>query len=639
MRFFSPPAAAGLVSLALLVACSGPEGEALQVSADATTYDGVVEARTHDLADGTAEHQYFLRVAPERWLRLDVDQLPLSERALVIADRPLRVRGELDGHWLTPFELEPLEPAAIPGELRQALDRTTVQRDVITGQNRVAVLLIGFQGTPNTYDPSGMRDGVFGSGRSASMFYNEGSKGDVTLIGIQSMSGDVFGPYTVSDSGCPNGDYDAVASQGRQQAQSDGVDVAAYDYVVHYFPSGSDCPGGGIGGGRYAWIFGIGVSSAWDYVSHEVGHCFGLPHASSSIDCTSGTDVVTMGGACSHDEYGDPTDVMGRRNFQFASFHHERLGWVKPENVLLLDESARVSLAPIEIPSNGVQSLRVARGTGGSNESQFHFEYRQKTGFDQNLEDTLTNGVLVRLTGDPTGRPGNPHLLDMTPGSRSGQNDFIDATLQPGKSFQDGSMLATVVSVSPEAAVIDITLDGVPPDPTATGGTPGTGGTASGGAAGASGSGGASTTGGAATGGSQNPTGGTSGGTPATGGSGPSTGGNTGGTAPSTGGMGAVSGGTTSVGTGGTTGGSTTAGGGTPPVTGGAVGTAVGGGAGGPASAAQPSNVDAGCGCRILPASRAPGASALSLLLLGMLAGRRRRRGVHEQRGCHERQG
>src|SRR5690606_25177143 len=119
-----------------------------------------------------------------------------------------------------------------------------------------------------------------------------------------------------------------------------------------------------VGGGDSAWIFGVGINAAWDYVSHELGHAFGLPHAAWYTNCTSGDSPVTHGGSCGHDEYGDPTDVMGRRNFQFSSFHLERLGWLEPENVLVLEQSARVVLAPIAIPSSTVQSLRIPRDGG-----------------------------------------------------------------------------------------------------------------------------------------------------------------------------------------------------------------------------------------------------------------------------------
>jgi MYXO-CTERM domain-containing protein len=176
---------------------------------------------------------------------------------------------------------------------------------------------------------------------------------------------------------------------------------------------------------------------------------------------------------------------------------------------LVLDASARVLLSPIEVASGGVHSLRVARPGEGSG-AFYHFEYRQKLGeFDSGLEDSLTDGVLVRATDAPTGggRGGNPHLLDMTPDT----SNIRDATLTLGMTFQDDTFSATVVEVTPDYAVLDVTVDGTPPDPddpvgiggtTGVGGTTGaggtttgSGGTATGGAAGSAGAAGTATTG------------------------------------------------------------------------------------------------------------------------------------------------
>ena len=112
------------------------------------------------------------------------------------------------------------------------------------------------------------------------------------------------------------------------------------------------------------------------------------------------------------------TDIMGGRNFMFCSYHMERLGWLPEENSKTLERSERVYLWAINRPANGIQALYAE-----SNNNLFHFEFRRQLGFDKRLEDDLVDGILVRTC--QMGR-GNPHIIDMTPGS-STRNDFLDA--------------------------------------------------------------------------------------------------------------------------------------------------------------------------------------------------------------------
>lgn len=327
----------------------------------------------------------------------------------------------------------------------------------VFGERSALILLIGFPGVPNTYDPDAMHAGVFGAEQSTNEFYREASRGQMWLGGIRDPEGDVWGPHEVQTDGCSTLEYYEVSDLALAAAAADGLDVDAYDHRIYVFPPGVDsCPGGGIGGGNQVWVFGIGPQIIWDWVGHEAAHGFGFGHASSYDDCTVAGDPVTMGGACAHNEYGDPTDIMGRRNFQFSSWHMERAGWLSPENVRVVEASARIRLAPLELASDGVQSVRVPRSNG----EFFHFEYRRPVGFDAGLEPGLTEGILVRVVADPR-QGGNPHLLDMTP--ETATND--DAALPVGRSFEDGNMRVTVVETTDAYAILDVTLDGIPPDP------------------------------------------------------------------------------------------------------------------------------------------------------------------------------
>lgn len=465
------------------------------VSAEAEGFRGALDVMIHDAVDGSVDQQYFLGFSTRDRLQLVFESEPArivygSQLNLddLSSGTPVSVWGKLVDRKLYVEHLQLTSKRVTLGNgIGQVHQAQLGQGSQAIGQGdkKVAVVLVGFSGTPNNYDVEQMRQAVYGTGQSTNTFYLAGSFGGSKLVGIENVEGgDVFGPYTVSGDGCSGGGgYDAAGTEARDMAQADGHDMDAYDKVVHYLPpNASGCPGGGVGGGRYAFIFGVGINSAWDYVAHEVGHTFGLPHAGSYTDCTSGTDVITYGGSCVHDEYGDLTDIMGGRNFQFSSHHLIRLGWLPEENQLTLEQSARVRLVPIETASTGIQSLYVNR----SGNENYHFEYRQPLNVDERLEQDLTNGVLIRLTSGSS----TTHLLDMTP-----NNDFRDATLKQGRTFTDDGLEVTAVEVSSEAAIIDVVIDGAPVDPsTVVGGDgepiPGTGGMSGAGGSSGAGSGG-----------------------------------------------------------------------------------------------------------------------------------------------------
>lgn len=380
------------------------------------------------------------------------------------------VEGSLEDGTFIATEVERYEPrGAVRQKVQPALD--------VFGQRDTLILLIGFPGEANTYDPAAMHAGVFGAEDSTDALYREASRNKMWLGGIEDPEGDVWGPYEVQTDGCSDLSYSEVSSLALEAAKEDGIDVDAYHHRVYSFPPVDSCPGGGIGGGNQVWVFGIPPQAIWDWVGHEAAHGFGFGHASSYDDCTVAGDPITIGGACAHNEYGDPTDIQGRRNFQFSSWHMERAGWLEPENVAVVDASERVVLAPIETESEQIQSLRVPRQEDELDGEYFHFEYRQPIGFDEGLESTLTNGVLVRVVVDPDGG-GNPHLLDMTPETV----DNIDAALPVGSSFEDGNVKVTLVEATSEHAILDVAVDGIAPDPgsggtsATSGGTTGAGG-------------------------------------------------------------------------------------------------------------------------------------------------------------------
>ena len=164
-----------------LAACSQPGA--------ADGVHGTLAVRTHDDADGTHRLDQELtladgdRVALERADRnTALVTASGNEVPLAVGTYQVTAYGERVGRTFVATRVELQETAA--GRIRQPLLN-------VFGERKALVLLIGFPGEPNTYDPTGMHDGVFGDGRSTNSLYREASRNKMWMGGIRDPSGDV----------------------------------------------------------------------------------------------------------------------------------------------------------------------------------------------------------------------------------------------------------------------------------------------------------------------------------------------------------------------------------------------------------------------------------------------------------------
>lgn len=418
----------------------------------AAVFEGTLQPMVHCGIDGSVEYFHELNVGDDNWVRLEYETPEYRILQSREGNPPgfgtmrgeVKVEGTLRGGRIHVNRLEESSrnifsappPEAPEPPVNGKIEKTALQ----------LVIWVGGKGL----ERDGAHNAIFGmTGRTTNAFYAEGSFGAYKLVGLKDKSGDT---HRVEVSTCSGAETSA-----RNSAIQAGFPVDQYDVVVYSFPSGT-CGSGGVAGGKQARLY-VSLPQLWDFASHEIAHCDvvggGLGHASSSTNCTSlSGNTVTMGGTCGHDEYGDQSDIMGGRNFQFCSWHMERAGWLPQGNRLDISRSTRVTLLPINMPASGVQSVMVPRGTN----QWFHFEFRRAMGVDQNVGSGLTEGILVRTVGNPRNRS-NPHILDMTPG-----NNFRDAALRKGNTFRSvqDNLAVTVVDITDGHAVIDIMINGAP---------------------------------------------------------------------------------------------------------------------------------------------------------------------------------
>jgi hypothetical protein len=434
-------------SMACLSGCSS-EQEGSSSETEGQRLEG--ELRRVVISDperGLTRFDYFLELADDTWLPLELDQEPDFEPNL-----PVVVRGQRVG---SVFHVDVMELAVPSGEEELG---SVEQLLIAPSPKRVAVVLFNFSNdTRQPIDATRAKELVFSGTSSSNAYFKEVSFGVRSLVGSVDMTGDVLGWYTIDqvNTGCSYSDWGTAA---RAKATAAGVNFSNYDHVVHYFPKTSGCQFSGVGQlpGKYNWINDSGSQT----ISHELGHNFGVHHA-SSYRCLLNNVPVPIGGTCTASEYGDPFDVMGSRYRHVSAYHKEKLGFLEAANVQTVTANGTFDLAPLEQKATGLQVLRYPiPGTSDI----YYIEYRQRFGFDSFLTtDPVSNGVLIRRITIPSRGVLQTKLIDNVPATSS----FTDAPLLVGKTFTDAAanVSFTLTARTATAATVQVTLSGDPPDP------------------------------------------------------------------------------------------------------------------------------------------------------------------------------
>ncbi|WP_437595196.1 RICIN domain-containing protein [Sorangium sp. So ce590] len=449
-----------LSTVALTAACAFASGCLSIDAGDEEAGPNPTASGTLTVAVANGEARYMLEREDGVFVRLDLDSLtatatPGAEPSIdwrTASGSPVDVFGtEGDDGTIV---VDVMRPAEGIGELTSAL--------VTTGTKRVLALRVQFDGGQTLGTEQDVRNTLAGAATHLA-----GSS-----FGKMQLEYDVAGPFNIAFGKCD--DYNRWQNEAKAAARNAGFDLGAYQ---HFMIMGKmDCGYAGMGAqpGSATWIAGL-----WpEVVVHELGHNFGLWHASSRT-CRSGGATVTMSNECTFDEYGDPFDPMGNGGKQhFNANYKANLGWIPSSQVMTAASDGTYTLAPMTEASSGIQLLRVK----GPNDIMYQVEFRQPA--PTNVIDSRNSsgrGVLIHAFFTQARESGRAHLLDMVPGG-----NFRDAPLAVGASHQLFGTNATLklLSVSPTGAAIQISgLGGTggtgdpgdPGDPGDDGGTGSTG--------------------------------------------------------------------------------------------------------------------------------------------------------------------
>lgn len=301
----------------------------------------------------------------------------------------------------------------------------------VSGEQRTVVLTTNFTDKPLSCSAEAIRDLVFTdpNGQSIDDYYRDSSHSNVWL------SGEVHGTYTIpspNDCGAP---FSAYTDALDAAAMADGVDLSTFDRKVYVMPN-TGCGYAGVGSvgntPSQSLIFTCGIA---DVYAHELGHNFGMYHASTS-----------------NSEYGDKTGIMGISNVglrHLNAAHQNEMGWRSSAMNVLVSESGAYDIAPQSLSEDQAvapQILRVAK----PDTSEYYFvAYRTPVGFDTNLEWWHHNIITVHRYQGAGGAP---------------TNTFLVGELSAGDSFNDpvNSITITHLSQNADYATVQIAVDGAP---------------------------------------------------------------------------------------------------------------------------------------------------------------------------------
>jgi hypothetical protein len=351
--------------------------------------------------------------------------------------------------------LNPLVPGEDPARdalLLPKVDANTFAESAWTqGTKTVLYMRVTFSDKPTT-DPQSASS-ILSMMNTVNQFWAANSFG--TLNMVTTVTDLIVLPNPESYyTGLSNGDMVLLAdARTAAKAANPAWDYLNYNLdAVRYSGGPGSFSGQAYVGARGVWM----KSSSAGVAAHEFGHNLGLWHA----NYWTPSDIQTVIGPGSNNEYGDTFDTMGSASagaLHFNAWEKQRLDWINPtSNVTTITTDGTYRLHAHDL--GGTLNTTLPMGLKIGKDNRFYWlEFRQNSGWSSN--PWIMNGVGVRWS-PWTSSNGGTQLLDTTPGTPSGKSD---SAIVIGRTWTDEvnnihiTPIAKDTSVSP--AAIDVRVN------------------------------------------------------------------------------------------------------------------------------------------------------------------------------------
>ena len=458
-----------LAALLLAAVFAAPASAVSAGGAAEETLTGIIETAQVEMGDGRDHFVYTLRsrdaITPLEFAKGNPRSLSGS-RVTITGTRSghalrldnaepggsIRVRARAKASRLGAWETE------TDGSSAQAGGTTSTTVAASVDAKSVAVVMFNFTDLRSTpFSTAQVQDALVGSPTSTKRFFEEESKGRLTVTGA------VFGWVTINatSTACNWQSWDTLATEAANAA---GANLGAYSNVMFVFPKTTACGWSGLGYVPGSTTYLNGTISV-QVMTHELGHNFGLSHSNAAACVVGGSRVMIAATAnCTSVGYADHFSTMGNNALRHNQGSHlGELGWLAPAEKVIGAPGNSYTIAPY-FGADGVKLVRVPRGDG----SFFDLDVRTPYGSFDNFAagSPATAGVTVRIgvgTASPTSSPRATLLLDSTPGTA----DLKDAPLAVGKTMTDpvSGLSITALSVDGAGIVVRVTEPNAPPPP------------------------------------------------------------------------------------------------------------------------------------------------------------------------------
>ncbi len=328
-----------------------------------------------------------------------------------------------------------LTSANFLGTLYDGVKEETLDKKLTTSTlgkakpRKVAVFLFDYQDTATQpFYPSTIDNMMFGDGKFA-RYFNEVS------YGRQSITGDVFGWYTIPTSATGGACQAMPENLGSFIGNGEEIDLNSYGHVVFITLCNGNISLGSsfleptpmvINGTTYNKVLTwVNVSaSVWNtlnpgssesiagthqmtnleaILTHEFGHAMGLHHA-DAISCEGNLPTDNCEGV----GLGNYYDIMSYNNIasHLNVWSKSKLGWFSGNELRTITQSGIYSISDIGSPPNAGQ-LQIPKAykikpVTNSNKTPIWIEFRSGFGFDAGL----STGAFGGISGD-----GPPHNI------------------------------------------------------------------------------------------------------------------------------------------------------------------------------------------------------------------------------------